>query len=192
MSYSVNITLGNLIKDTLDKTAQRDCKEIKKQWNDQKKIQGNAEIKYDIVPTDNGTKIAFKGSGQKAWISEFGKGSLMDRENENPYLKDYKNSSQWNPKRNRNGYSVRGRPEGSYTDLDGNKQESSGKAAKGSYGLNLEKGLKPHTDDAKYEPIKGEHIMRNVILNSDTGIHQMMEVKLGDILIKSVKEVMQK
>ena len=100
-------------------------------------IIGEAEI-HSELPSIVGTLVTatIEGWGQKAWIAEFGSGSIMAKANENPYLSAYKSSGNYNPLRLSDG-SITGRPKGVYYDLDGYRHESSGSAA----GRDLE--LKP-------------------------------------------------
>ncbi len=68
--------------------------------------------------------------GAWAAMDEWGSGSLLDESN--PALNDYKNSALWNPLRRDNR--IVGRGKGSYTNIFGEQQTSSGNMA----GLDLE------------------------------------------------------
>lgn len=70
-------------------------------------------------------------AGALAIMDSWGTGSMMDKSN--PILQEYKGSALWNPART--GNAIVGRPKGTYTDILGEQQESSG-ALKG---VNLEK-----------------------------------------------------
>jgi len=113
--------------------------------------------------------------GQKAFIGEYGSGSLMEKTIQgNPYLREYFSSDQWNPLRT--GYSIRGRAEGDYKDLDGKKQYSSG-AMKG---LNIEE---------YFAPIEPRHIIQNEI---DLAIPEIIEDlynALSDSLVKEMSDI---
>jgi hypothetical protein len=94
-----------------------------------------------------------------AWsvLDEFGKGSLMDRDN--PALDDYINSDFWNPLRDTNDLAVRGRPKGSYIDFFGNKRESSGRLA----GVNLEALAEQGKLPQSFLPQYPSHALRDAI-----------------------------
>lgn len=62
--------------------------------------------------------------GAYAVMDNYGTGSKMSLE-ENPALDDYKNSELWNPARKGDG--IVGRPKGSYTNIFGETQYSSGR-----------------------------------------------------------------
>lgn len=86
-------------------------------------VDGQREIDVDLPMVIHGMVTArLAASGMGAWIMEFGEGSLMD--SSNPWLAEYKRSSQWNPARD--SLAITGRPHGGYTDLDNNQQFSSG------------------------------------------------------------------
>ena len=110
----------------------------------------------------NEISVTFIASGQKAWILEYGKGSLMD--SDNPYLGEYKSNSNWN--QYRKGNAVTGRGAGEYQDLDGNTHYSSGKAI----GRNLEAIGKE-----EYFPSGPLHIIRE-------SIHEHMLLIQEDIM----------
>lgn len=75
--------------------------------------------------------------GAFAILDSFGSGSLMDKMN--PNLPAYVNSADYNPLRREKGTTaILGRPAGSYTDIFGERQTSSGHAA----GVNLEEVYK--------------------------------------------------
>ena len=61
--------------------------------------------------------------GPWATMDQWGRGSLMDKSN--PALADYINSQYWNP--TRHDLAIRGRPEGTYTDIFGRTRRSTGK-----------------------------------------------------------------
>lgn len=105
-----------------------------------------AEIKFQMR-TQEGKESLLKESeddakqlrrrvigGAFAILDSFGSGSLMDKTN--PNLPAYENSAGYNPLRREKGTTaILGRPAGSYTDIFGERQTSSGHAA----GRNLEK-----------------------------------------------------
>ena len=102
------------------------------EWN-KAHIHGNATVNFAIT-ADTPTVVTgeYRASGQKAWIAEFGSGSLLD--SDNPGLMAYSNSSVFN--KEREDFEIRTRT-GEYTDLDGVVHEGSGIG--GVHGLNAEK-----------------------------------------------------
>lgn len=103
------------------------CNRVTAKWGNMLGIVGNAEIHSDFPKIVGSMVVAsIEASGQKAWIAEWGSGSLMDKGN--PDLASYKAHGNYNPLRKADG-SITGRPMGSYYDLDGYKHESSGRSA---------------------------------------------------------------
>lgn len=111
--------------------------------------------------------------GQKAWLLEFGKGSMMEtRLSENPFLYDYIDNENFNRFRLYNDYAITGRSKGDYYDLDGFKHTSSGRAE----GENLEELARDQGyKDEKYLPFKPKRIIKNILIgeNNDGLIFQM-------------------
>lgn len=158
--------------------------QIKQQWESTSKIDGEAhitdeelEISADIVAR------SLCAWGQKAWIAEFGKGSLMDKStSENPFLDDYENSAQFNKARLGHALSVVGRPAGKYTDLDGKEYKSSGNL----YGKVIEdvstsKGY-------PYAPIRGKHVIKQVIDEDISMLQDEMQDVIGEICMELMRE----
>lgn len=81
--------------------------------------------------------------GAWAVMDEWGKGSKMDPNN--PALDEYKRSGLWNPARH--DHAIRGRPKGTYKDIFGRTQYSSGIRE----GVNLEH---------RYEPQQPSHALQ--------------------------------
>lgn len=104
-------------------------------------VKGNAYIIPVIYMEGNDrAHIRFEISGQKAWIAEWGRGTLaakaaqrtvingVDLGSRNPYANQYRESAQFNPVRRQfnkaGGWDVYRRLKGvPYTDLDGNRIE---------------------------------------------------------------------
>ena len=125
-------------------------------WN-KANIHGNATVNFAIT-ADTPTVVTgeYRASGQKAWIAEFGSGSLVDKSN--PTLDSYRNNSAFNPERS-NDFEIRTRT-GEYTDLDGVVHEGSGIG--GVHGLNAEK-LGVHS----VTPQLPRHVMKEVLGEGD-------------------------
>lgn len=113
--------------------------------------------------------------GQKAFIGEYGSGSLMEKTLEdNPYLREYFSGDQWNPLRT--GYSIRGRAEGDYKDLDGKTHHSSGAMR----GLNLEE---------TFLPIAPMHIIETEIDFAIPEIVEDLYSALSDAIVKEMNDI---
>lgn len=121
--------------------------------------------------------------GQKAWITEFGKGSLMDTSgSENPFLDDYINSAQFNKDRKGHALAVVGRPKGAYTDLDGNTHVSSGNLS----GVVIEDMAT--SQGYPYSPIRGKHVIETVINEDIEMLQNEIQELAADILMKLLQE----
>lgn len=117
--------LQQRIAEVLQRHTAVICERVRANWGRMSGIKGNSEIHCDLPKMVNGMIVAtIEAAGQKAWIAEFGSGSLADRNN--PYLSSYVSSGNFNHYRSRGDMTIRGRDRGNYTDLDGNAQYSSG------------------------------------------------------------------
>lgn len=122
-------------------------------WNNMRGIHGEARADPALIEVIGTTVMATMNfSGQKAWIAEWGSGSLADT-SDNPYIDEYVSSGNFNHHRSKGDMSIRGRDAGSYTDLDGNPQTSNGHNA----GKDLE--LKP-----VYPVMYPTHLVRDEVL----------------------------
>lgn len=158
------ISLETLENELLS-TANKICSDVKNDWATFSNVAGEAEIRttiprghYDEYDGELSTEasIIIEATGQKAWILEHGKGSLMDNESENPGLADYKASDLWNSERENTEVRTRS---GVYTDLDGNVQVGSGIG--GKHGLNAEK-----LSGQAVKALPGQHIIKRNIEES--------------------------
>lgn len=156
------------------------CDEVRQQWGALDTIDGEAKITDKELEISQDTVArAICAYGQKAWIAEFGKGSLMDKTTEeNPFLQDYlRNNPDFNWDRYAHGLAVVGRPYGYYSDLDGETHFSHGTL----------KGIPIETwyGQRLFTPIRGKHIIRN-ILRSDgvliTSMNEEIQAAIMDIL----------
>lgn len=132
------------------------CNNVRNRWNSQS-IQGNAEIHADFPKIVTPLVIAtIEASGGKAWVSEYGRGSLMDDSGKNPYLNEYLRSPQFNQWRlHSSRMPIMGRSAGEYIDLDGGTHVSSGKMQ----GLDLERD-----GDPRFQPLKGQYVIHEEII----------------------------
>ena len=146
--------IGNIVQSYGDKLVS----DINRTWNSLNSIDGNADATFKIISTQKDSVVGrLEATGQKAWIVEFGKGSLMDNEAYNPYLSRYKhNPRRWN--KLRKGHFVTGRPKEPYQDLDNNIHYPSGRLA----GRNLEQ-----TGIDAYKPSKPYHVIHDVITKNN-------------------------
>jgi hypothetical protein len=102
--------------------------------------------------------IVLKASGQKALIAEYGKGSLMDKDN--PGLANYLSGYEFNTLRLKYGLATLARLKGDYyLDLDGNVHE--GKSNNPYW--NVEIPSKRHGVNPMYQPLEPKHIVRETV-----------------------------
>ena len=141
-----------MIADVVQRYAQGFKGDIVGEWDKITDIEGNAELSF-VITTNTPTLVIgeYRASGQKAWIAEYGSGSLLD--SDNPGLMAYSNSSSFN--KEREDFEIRTR-KGEYTDLDGVVHEGSGIG--GTHGLNAEK-LGNHS----VTPHPPRHVMKEAL-----------------------------
>jgi hypothetical protein len=102
----------------------------------------------------------------KAWIQEYGRGSLMDRNN--PNLWEYFDSIYWNEARYPvPGAPIVGRPPGSYIGIDDQRHVSTGI----KQGINLE-------NIPGFEPRPPLHFLRNALLSNKNLIEDQLQAAL--------------
>ena len=138
------------VADVLTKYSLGFKNDINNEWN-RLNIDGNADVNFAIT-ADTPTYVSgeYRASGQKAWIAEYGSGSLLDRSN--PGLAEYMDSGKFN--REREDFEIRTR-KGEYTDLDGELHMGSGLG--GEHGLNAETIGRPVT------PHPASHVMKEAL-----------------------------
>jgi hypothetical protein len=107
------------------------CERVRQKWGNLSGIVGNAKIDFSQPKLIGDIIVAtLSANGQKAWIAEYGRGSLMESTAKNPYLAEYISSSVYNYYRKEYGTNIiLGRDAGIYTDLDGNPHSTAGKMA---------------------------------------------------------------
>lgn len=98
--------------------------------------------------------------GMMALVTEWGSGSLADTSN--PAWDEYVRSEYWNPLRDSGKHTIRGRAKGEYTDLDGEKQYSTGR---GTF-VDSNGQLKGRNLEWKYPPIPPQHWMQGIVERS--------------------------
>jgi hypothetical protein len=132
------------------------CNRVTAKWGNMAAIEGNAEIHCNFPKiVANAITATIEASGQKAWIAEFGRGSLMEDKGRNPYLQEYLSSTNVNQWRfHSSRMPIMGRSAGQYKDLDGNTRTSTGKMQ----GLDLERD-----GDPRFKPMLPSHIIEHEV-----------------------------
>ena len=155
--------MEQVIKDVLIEMGKRINQRVVKRWMALNNIQGNA---YANEPTfeqeiQDAITMTLSYGGQKAWVAEFGRGSLMADEPDNPFIKRYKNSVLFNkarlsPLNSRTKVMsiVSREPKSTYKDLDGNTHTATEKFPKAGFNLEhwAETGKAPHRKYFKPSP----------------------------------------
>ncbi|MCM0758512.1 hypothetical protein M7775_08000 [Sporomusa sphaeroides DSM 2875] len=143
-------------------------------------IPGNADIEFTTVIAFDKVISKISASGMKAHILEYGKGSLMDKDN--PYLSEYMNSSLWNP--NRRDYDVSGRSKGWYRNADGELMYSDGRAK----GRSLEHMRKP-----EFMPHEAMHIIETeieaILPEIKEAIAAVVAMVIADMVTNDMKSI---
>ncbi|WP_274362752.1 hypothetical protein [Paenibacillus thermotolerans] len=107
----------------------------------------------------------------EAFLEQFGKGSLMAGENENPGLRAYINSDIWNRLRSKNIRAVVGRARGSYKSIDGTVRYSGGSRR----GVNLEFLAQKGIIDQKFLPTPQTYFLRIALKSNRRRILQGLQ-----------------
>lgn len=143
-------------------------------------IPGNADINFTTVITLDKIISKINASGMKAQILEYGKGSLMDKDN--PYLSEYMQSDMWNPDR-REQY-ITGRPRGWYKNADGQLMYSDGRAR----GRLLERIGRP-----EFMPQEAMHIIENeidaILPEIEEAIANTVAKAIADMVTKDMESI---
>lgn len=162
------------IKTVLDMYSESIVQQVQTEWariGNQPNLQGNAEVKKRVKKIAQGVILMeITGSGQKALLMEFGKGSKMDMVT-NPNLADYMAWSGFNKARfAQEMVTLSRKPGSSVTDLDGNTYTSQAR----NEGINLE------NKNPKFKPEEAHHVIRNIVCGLD-GERGMLSAILNDI-----------
>jgi len=170
------------LRAIVNKYCRLACQEVRQRWGAIDTVDGEASIEVrDLSITQDTVARALCAYGQKAWIAEFGKGSLMDKSTaENPFLNDYLTDPYFNRDRLGHGLAVVGRPHGYYPDIDGNPHFShgtlSGVPIETWYGQRL------------FAPIRGQHIISNILNKS--GLLGEMDTEIQNAVMDILFELM--
>ena len=183
------------LRKILRKYCKVACDEVRQQWGALDTIDGDATItERELEITQDTVARALCAYGQKAWIAEFGKGSLMDDSSTNPFLDDYINSPIFNKARlsgsvkifgsdvevSGRKMAVVGRPRGVYYDIDGNPHTSHG---------NLEEiPIERWKGQPLFTPIRGKHIISNILEKS--GLIDEMNEEIQTAVMDIMYELM--
>lgn len=157
------------------------AKRVRDEWSKITTIPGDAESGVDPLDIAIGIGVTIWGKDWKAWIAEYGSGSLLDREN--PWLDEY---IEMNPDRPGRNYAFLGRTSGDTVYVPGgDPYESSGRAK----GANLEKGLKNPTKYPPYKPQPPLHIIRDQIALALPEIDEALIEAMESTLYSTVMRV---
>lgn len=161
------------------------------------------EQQYTALPSDLGNSSVYEAEvrtakdcvarslcaiGQKAWIAEYGKGSLMEtRTSENPFLEDYVSGRirdadgqpLFNKDRLSHAFAIVGRKHGYYYDIDGRRYHShgnlAGKVIESFYGQTLEKPYAP------------QKVIKHILFGSgDDGIVAEMNDEIANLISNEI------
>ena len=190
--------LGKNLKDGVRRVISKYIRAAKDnvstEWQKMNTIDGEAHISSTQKPQQTNDVVSYivEAWGQKAWIAEYGKGSLMDKSSENPYLSDYLASSNFNKNRLADGLAIMGRPKGVYKDLDGNVYTSSGSAEWvnledwwSSRHINLRgRNHRLKIDGYFYTPSPAYHVLKKALL--DSNLLSDMEEEIHNVFIECV------
>ena len=164
------------LSEVVDTFGQKIVADVRTEWDRFPFVDGASEASFRIVKNDGNRVVGqLAAKGQKMWVLEHGKGSLMDDESENPDLSSYKQSEIWNKERENN--EIRTRAKGVYYDIDGVPHQGSGYGA--PHGYDAEKTLKK-----PILPIPPQHIIRdNIMATSGTSARiQQLEQEIAEFI----------
>lgn len=156
--------LISTIESALKEEAKKVVSQVRLDYEQVDKTLGNASVSSDILfDTAYNTLTAFFfAQGQRALIAEYGKGSLMDREN--PALSEYLKSNLFNADRIANNLATMSRVlrDGEsrfYYDLDGKAHRKRMKTL-----INRElPNSRTNKINKRFQPVKPQHIIRQAI-----------------------------
>ena len=165
--------------------------QIEQQYTIEDTTDGEAHLLIaDMTVAQDTVARSLIAYGQKAWILEYGKGSLMETNpDDNPFLADYIKGDNFNKARVNNAYAVTGRKRGEFYDLDGNKHTSHGNL----YGKNLETWIDKKTGNQAVYARAPKHIIKHVLFGSgNDGLLHMMGEEIQQAMIELLSDLLQK
>ena len=169
---------------SIREVVQRYCKAaqeiVVQRWASLDNIDGNASISdMELAVAQDTVARAICAVGQKAWIAEYGKGSLMETK-DNPFLSDYVNSSLFNKDRLGHALATVGREHGYYEDLDGKRHFShgglKGKVIETFYGQPL------------FFPIRAKHVIKETIKSLVPELNKEIQEATANVIASVMKE----
>lgn len=192
--------INTLISEVLNKWAGIIRERVENEHGKLNNINGESHSEHIIKSTLHGCIAELKFWGQKAWIAEFGRGSLGEKSPENPYWDDYINSPIFNQYRKKtlfhrkdmarvdaqHSYPIQAREKGEYIDLDGNVHYASGKFPPG-FDLEVEYWINKH--DERFAPVEAMHIIKNQIESAIPEILSDIKEVLGQYIINEINNV---
>jgi hypothetical protein len=165
--------------------SKRIYERVRNKWDSKaSSVKGRAEtIEPTIAIIKDAIVATLEFSGDKAWITEYGSGHLMDLDN--PYLSKYMNSGRYNWVRATEGNEFIGRAKGDKVYRpDGTVYESTGKAE----GLRLEHPLGNTGQFPPYEAQEPLHIIQQEIEAAIVEIEQDIMEAIGQYMIAMIKQ----
>ena len=178
--------IEQVIMEVILEWANEIKRRVEAKWNNMSQIPGNASLHVvDTPPIAGAIMVTLLTGDFKAWIAEFGSGSLLDPSN--PYLEAYKNSSMWNSKRTMGDTGFRGRKTGETVYVpDGSTYKSSGKM----YGMHLEWGIKMnehrHSALPPFKPFAPQHTIREELYSATPEIIEDIQKAVGQEIAKQL------
>ena len=191
-NFDVRKFLVERIRELVKEYSRTACAMITGQWA-RYDVDGEAEIDFTVEQAQEIVTAAIVANGMKAWILEFGKSSLMERDREkNPFLDEYISGSVtdltgdplFNPARKHEGMAILGRPKGVYLDIDDKIHISNGAWE----GVNLEE-IPPTIGGVI--PLRPMFIIRKILLgeNDSGGLIQLMNKDIADAFYEALSKI---
>lgn len=190
--FDVRKFLTERIREIVKEYSRTACVMVTGQWS-RYDVNGEAEIGFAVEKAQEIVTAAIVANGMKAWLLEFGKGSLMETDREkNPFLDEYISGNVtditgdplFNPARKHEGMTILGRPKGVYLDIDDNIHVSSGFME----GWNLERREVTMGGVIPFRPM---FIIRKILLgeNDSGGLIQLMNKDIADAFYEVLSRI---
>lgn len=185
---NINDDIESCLNALFNDTQKRHAENIRREWDGRiDDIPGEAHLSLIENNVGKGARsVTYKAWGQRAWIDEFGSGSLMDKEN--PYLPAYKSSKYWNKEREDTEIRTRHRQvpglefdghKFGYLDLDDNPHRGSG--------IGMPHGINIETSTGRFHGAVRPHLPRHTVREEVTG-QGSEDVVMTDAFGKAINE----
>lgn len=179
--------LKRRIRDTVNAYAKEARVRVKEEWSRYNGVdlgKANMRVLAALADTEGEIIQTLVAEGQKAWILEYGRGSLMETNAaNNPWLDEYTHDPNFNKWRKTHAFAITGREEGDYYDLDGNPHHSTGSLK----GVNLEEW---HSTK-EYYPISPRHIIQTVLYgDGNNGLLSELREALAERIAETYMDMM--